>query len=545
MSEQFPDQDDSATFGSPPVTETPIVQEAPIQADEIAIDVVTPTVDEAPTSADPIDDGSNAEEFYKWDAVPPARARITRPIVSDKQTPSVESLDMPPARIEHMDAMVSRIPNLSDSTDMKDIQWSRTFMGAGAYLPYENQYKGAIEREGSDWQQGVSDGNTMIRSVTPRFNRNTKEKLTGDSAVQYALAYLGLGDLFVVNLWNSGFWVTFKPAPDVAWETLNRLLASEELRVGRATYGLSHSSHTSLTQATIVDYISQFVYSTSVKTSEMPISDIRKYMSVHDIHNFIFGFLAANFPHGLTIDRACIAGPDKCREVTTQTLEVCEMQLVDNSVFTTPELRAHIRQRQAGSVSLEEVLRYQKNIAPNAPWVYDVDNGAKKRLRFHLAPPSAEKEFEMSYNYIEDIKQGVLSAVTADTSVSERNAMMNESISATDMCVYAHWVKEIEYEDGNVVDDPAAITKTLLNFTKDAVLRESFMRSVIKYIDRSTVSVLGIRPLECPKCGAVHSTTNEEHPEFQDIIPLDIVNVFCHLAEFKSRIIRARAQLQG
>lgn len=553
-----PDQDaNSDTFGVLSHAESLLRQQVAAQAEAEApvtstpvetppTEVVTDDAVFAEAPAEPVVDSTPEEEeaiaAYGFTAIDPARVKITRPTVSDKQTPSVESLDMPPARLEHMESQVSRVPNLSDSSDMNDVNWSRTFMGSASYLPQENQYKGALEREDADWQQGLFDNNAMVRSVTPRFSRNNKEKLTGDSAVQYALSYLGLGDLYVVNLWNSGFWVTFKPAPDVSWETLNRLLAAEDIRIGRSSYGLSHSSHTALTQATIVDYISQFVYSTSVKTAEMPISDIRKYMSVHDIPNFIYGFLAANYPHGLTIDRACVAGPEKCREVISQTLEMTELQVVDNSMVDTPELRAHVRQRQAGSVALADVLRYQKNLRANAPYAYDVLSGSQKKIRFHLAPPSAEKEFEMSYNYIEDIKQGVLSAVTADTSVAERNTMMNESIAATDMCVFSHWVQAIEFEPENIVDDPAAISKMLLNFTKDATLRDNFMRAVMQYIDRSVVSILGIAPLTCSKCGAVHSRPHDDHPEFSDFIPLDIVNVFCHLAEFKSRIIRARVQ---
>jgi len=473
----------------------------------------------------------------------PARAQMARDMVSDKQTPAIESLRMPSADIHQNTDLLSRFPNMTKSASEDDAEWLSTFIDGLRMVSANRQYLNALTREGSDWRQGLFDNGDVIRSQIPRFARPKGEMLTGSSAIQHAVSYLGLGDTFTAAMWNSGFWVTFTPMPEVAWLELNRLLGAEEVRLGRNSYGLAHSGTTQLTQETIVNYVLQFVYSTSVKSNEMPVASIPQYLSVHDINSFLWGFVCANFPHGFTIERSCVVDPTHCRNKVEETLEMPELQVVDNSVLDTG-LRAHMRKRQQGSVPLQAVLDYQEKLALNTPQVVDVQTGSGKVVKMTLSPPTALQAFDMSHAHVDMVTTAVQKTVTQDTSLRERHMALNDYFTATEMRIYQHWVKSIELGDGNIVEKEEDIQKLLGTFSKDATMRMSFLDEISKYIDKSVASIIALSPMVCKKCGADHSRKSAHNPELRDVIPFDITHVFSLLAEFKARMVRARASIE-
>lgn len=471
----------------------------------------------------------------------PTSARIDRPMVSDKQTPAVESLRMPSADINQNTDLLSRFPNMTKSASEEDKEWLSTFIDGLRMVSANRQYLQALQREGSDWRQGLFDNGDVIRSQIPRIAQPRGESLTGSAAIRHAVSFLGLGDTFTAAMWNSGFWVTFTPMPEVAWLELYRLLGAEEVRLGRATYGLAHSGATQLAQETIVNYILQFVYSTSVKSNEMPVADIPKYLSVHDINSFLWGFVSANFPHGFTIERSCVVDPTQCRNKAEETLELPELQVVDNSVLDTAA-RAHMRKRQQGSVPLQAVLEYQERLVLNTPSVVEVQTGSGKVLKMKLAPPSALHAFDMSHAHVDMVTTAVQKTVTQDTSLRERHMALNDYFTATEMRIYSHWVQSIELGQDNVVEGEEDIQKLLATFTKDSVMRMSYLDEISKYIDKSVASIIALSPMHCKKCGANHSRGSAHNSELQDVIPFDITHVFSLLAEFKARMIRARSE---
>lgn len=469
----------------------------------------------------------------------PCNVTITRPMTSDKETPAVETLRMPSADVQQHKDLLARFPNMTKNVSPSDADWLATFIDGLRMISSNRQYQASLTREGSDWRQGLEDDGSIIRSQIPRFTRPAGQALTGSDAVRHAVAYLGMGDVFSAAMWHSGFWVTFSPAPEIAWLELNRLLASDEVRLGRDSYGLAHSGMTALAQETIVRYITQFVYSTSVKANEMPIADIPKYLSSHDVNAFIWAFVVANFPHGFNIERACIVDPTTCRHKNEETLEMTELQVVDNTVFDVA-MRTHMRKRQQGSVPLQAVIDYQERVASCAPQTVEVKTGSQKVIKMTLAPPTADKAFDMAHNHVDMVVQAVQRTVTAETSVRERHMSLNDYFTATEMCIYQHWIKSIEFND-NIVENESDIQELLGAFTKDPVLRASYLDAISAYIDKSVISVIGLSTMVCGGCGKSHTRESKLRPELQDVVPFDITHVFLLLAEFKSQVIRARA----
>jgi len=466
--------------------------------------------------------------------------KIDRPMVTDRATSSDLVVDMPSAAVHHTQELVEKFPNLSGLTSAADINWSQRYMSGMFAATYAQGLDASLRREGSEWSQGVKVGGETIKGFVPVAKRVPGQALTSDQAVQMAMSHLGLGDFFMTPLWESGFWVMFKPVPDYVWIEINRLLGIHDIKLGRNTYGLVHSGQTSLTVETIINSITPYIHLTSVKQSEMPISDVPNYLAATDKFNFIWGFICANYPQGFTTERACFADITKCRHVVSDTLEVPDMQLVDWKGLG-PDAIAHMRSKSPNSMSLQSVLDYQKKIRDRTQEVIEFKTGSQKTIKMRLEIPALKHEFDAMTEHVQKIREAVLRTVTSDTAISERDRLLEQYMVSAELSLYRHWITEVIVHEDFPITDKDAISKTLDALTKDAVLRANFFEKVTKFVDNCSYSVLAIETLKCPNCGAVHSNEHATNPEFRDCVPVDIVQLFSVIAEQNTRAVRARS----
>lgn len=466
--------------------------------------------------------------------------KITRPMTSDKETPADLTIDLPSAAVHRSQELIERFPNLSGLTYGPDINWSQRYMGGLFMATYGHGLDASLSRKGSEWGQGAEYNGETIKSFIPVTKRTPGQTLTTDQTIQMAMSHLGLGDYFMTALWESGFWVMFRPVPDYVWIEINRLLGIHDIRLSRATYGLIHSGMTSLTVETIINAILPYVHRTSVNQAQLPLTDIPKYMSTTDKYNFIWGFIVSNYPHGFTSERSCFADITKCRHVVTDTLEIADMQLVDYKGLGEDAI-LHMRSKAPGSMSLESVLEYQKKIRARTDKIVELKTGSQKTIKMKLSIPSLLKEFIAMTEHVEKIRDAVLKTVTSDTPVRERDRLMEEYMVSAELAMYRHWVNQIVVTEAFPIDDEKAIADTLEVLTKDHVLRADFFAKMTEFINNTSFSLIAIETLKCPNCGATHSNENALNPEFRDCVPVDLIQLFSVIAEHKTRVVRARA----
>lgn len=469
---------------------------------------------------------------------PPHNVTVTRPMTAQGVLKQPETLSLPAASNATQSELIRTIPNVRQDSDAKDVDWAANFYKGQTMTPVNGQLDDALSREGSDWHQGVQIGGELLRSTIPKLPVHQNAKLEGNQAYQAAMTHMQLGDIFFTGLWNSGFWVTFKPAPDPIWITINRILGTEVMGITRETYGLLHSTATSLAISTVISLLIPYVYSTTVNPSEMSIDKITEHMSSLDEQDFIWGFIASNFPRGVNIERSCIADPSKCRHVIAETMNIRELQLVDLDLIPEP-LRQHMRSRKPGSMSLASVKEYREKLLSASDTTLKLTNVSGQEATLSLSVPTSLKKAIMSDNYVADIHQDVMKAVTSDTPSNQRAAMYDEYNTATEMRLYQHWVKEIHL-DTNVIDDPKDIANILGSWTRDNSMRVQFFEGIKKFINSASISVLALEAAICPNCGSNHSRPEQQTRGKTDCIPLDMLQLFSDLAEFKQQLNSAR-----
>jgi hypothetical protein len=471
-------------------------------------------------------------EDEKSQNVTPSRATVSPGTVNVNET-----CMFPSASSAYHEALSRGFPSLRQLSSAEDRRWGATYLNSLWTNPADNALQSSLSREGSDWRQGVHVNGELLRSQVPHYQAPVNKIVTGEQALTLAYAHMEMGDIFHAGMWNSGFWVTFKPAPEPVWLNINRLLGADVTRLCRDTYGLLHSTATSLTVSTIIDAILPFVYATSVNPGEMAINDIPQHLKASDELDFIWGFICANYPRGFNIERSCLADPSKCRTVISEVIHPQELQWVDNAAL--PEFcRSHMRNRGAGKMSLANVKEYQERLDAHLGQVITI--GKNRTTELTLSSPTSHQKRIMTEAYVEGIKSSVLSSVTDDVPMSQRESMYQEHMAATEMRMYQHWVSKIVF-DSITVDKPEDIANILGIWTRDNDLRVQFFEEMAKFLDKTSVSVLALQAVVCPNCGADHSSPTQIGLGKIDCVPIDIIQVFSLLAEFKTRVISARA----
>lgn len=542
-----------------PPTSVQTGNQSKVEDDLTLIDLSTPATAIAPVEAvkeEPVEQENPSEESAqaeKKDEVtfsrmpvlefdtPPHNVELTTPTTVPGEGIFADSLDLPSAASGTQEKLISTFPNLKDVKDPSDRAWASTFMQSMQMVPAANMLDGAFSREGSDWRQGIEINGETIRSAIPRFKSPSNSEISGEQGLQMAFSHMGMGDFFHAAMWNSGFWVTFKPAPEAVWLNINRILGQNVAGISRETYGMLHSSATALAISTVINSILPYVYATSVDNNEMPVTSIPKYLSNHDEHDFIWGFICANYPQGVSIERSCITDPNVCRFLIKEKLQVTELQVTDRAALPE-ENRLHMRSRSHGSMSLKSVIAYQERLNASFSSVITLKGSSGKEAKLTLAIPSSEKKTAMSNAYIADVQESILATVTDELPVEQREALFDERMAATELRLYQHWVKRIELSDdrNNAITDETTIANTLGVWTRDPVLRTQFFEELMKFINNSTVSAIGMAPAKCPSCGGDHVRPEQRLRGKIDFIPLDVIQVFSYLAEFKTRLILAR-----
>lgn len=523
-----------------PVPSTPAVPATPVEAPK---DIPVDPPKETPAPKAKADEGVLFAPMPTLEfETDPHNVTLTKPTTSPGSGHFFESLDLPSASQGTQEKLMATFPNLKDMKNKDDVRWGQTFMQSMQMVPANGAIDGSLSREGSDWRQGVEINGDVIRSAIPRFKQPNNSVLAGEQAMQMSFTHMGLGDFFHAAMWNSGFWITFKPAPEVVWLNINRILGQDVSGISRQTYGMLHSAATSLAVSTIINSLLPYVYATSVNNNELAIADIPKYLSNHDEHDFIWGFISANYPQGVTIERSCIVDPNVCRETISERLEIPELQVVDNTIL--PEVnKIHMRSRGHGSMSLKSVLEYQERLLSASDSVITLKGSNGKEAKLTLSVPTSDKKSRMSNAYVAEIQEAILATVTADIPMSQREPLYEEQMTATELRLYQHWVKKIELSDdrNNIIEDETAIASTLGGWTRDPVLRQQFFDEMGNFINRSNISAIGMEPAKCPKCGGDHNRPSQRVRGKIDYIPLDMIQVFSYLAEYKTRLILARA----
>jgi hypothetical protein len=434
---------------------------------------------------------------------------------------------------------VKMLENISnyDETNTNAAEWKQAITDGLSCNTLENILVDTVNDKDSRFLQTIEVNGKKLSAKPPVSKSISNEDLKGERGVLKALSQLGLGTPFTVPLYHSGIWLTFKAPTEGYLLELNRQFISDKITFGRSSYGLAYSNTSCYTIDRLVNAALDHLHTATIDTATISRTELLELLSTNDIYHVIWGFAATIYPKGIQYQRACIADPDNCNYVLKAVIDVQKFQYT-NDLALTEEQKVFMSSRQPRSKTVESVKLYQASLMRSANRQVTVigDNGVG--LTFNLKTPSISEYIEAGYRWVNSVVSDVESAI-AEMPKEAREKHLIRRGQATAMRNYVHYVQSVELEDNNVITDTDTIEKLMDSISTDDSLRENFTKEVIKYINSSTISIIGIPAYDCPNCGK-ENKSDHQFPNLSEIIPLDVVQLF--FQQHGQRMLRLRTR---
>lgn len=524
-----PSNVDKVTQKKEVTEETPTFVDASKPSKEPEETVITEPVTDKTKETESVKDPS--PEFKKAETNYSFNARTISPILLNigHESSNLDAVSLPSDSNKILQDVAEQTPKI-EVTAANIERWVEVVKTGADLNALEGYMKERLNDDNSDFVNEVEQDGIELNGYMPKFKQTDNQTLSGDRAILSFINHLGSGSLFKTPLWHSGLWITFKPPTDAELVEFNRLISNDKIELGRHSFGLIFNNSISYTNDRIVDFAINHIYSMSGK-GDVTIASLKEYIDCKDIPILIWGFLCTMYPTGFKYSRGCISNPEKCNYVLNDTLNIRKIMFTDLNSLTERQ-RLYMCERQSNQKDSTDLKRYVDEFKLSVGRVVDIEENGKK-ISINLKNPSVKEYIDSGYIWISDIVTSVEEAMGSDVSDVEKNRQIDLHGKASSMRQYRHWIKSIEFDD-NIIEDSNTIDRLISDLSSSDNIRDKFMEEVRKYINDSTISMVGIPVYACPKCGIDQEDKNIKK-EFANIIPMDLVQIFFHLLAHRLR----------
>ncbi len=431
-------------------------------------------------------------------------------------------ISLPSSNLDEIEESINSITSDKENffKNESNANWLQVIQNAITNLVFNNGLTPSLDNKDALFKQHISSPSGDLKPGTPKFKKSpTGQQYAGEAALIRIKSAIGLGTVFSIPLWHSGFWITLKAPSDSAVLELYRSLSEEKKTLGRATYGLVFGNNSVYYNKILVDFIVANIYNTSIKlTGEQ---NIRDYIKIQDLSVIIWGLACAIYSKGFNYQRACVVDPEECTHIVTEKLDLRKLLWVDSKSLTPQQIN-HMTNRAPDSMSVESVKSYTDGFS-----VIGVNEkiALNDTVSVVLKAPTIKEHIEAGDRWVSDIEQTYIEALTEKTTIKERNEYLNNHGKATMMRQYTHFVKSIiidedEYTDIDIIEG------TLSEMSSEDSLRETFLEKCKYYINKNIISLVAIPTYKCPNCGNEQPTNHDKGKVFRSLIALDSTQTF-------------------
>lgn len=423
--------------------------------------------------------------------------------------------------------------------DAQARQWGSTLESSMAFVNTDDALIRALNRPGSEWGQSVLHGNRHLIASTAKMPAYTGRELKDSQAVLYAMSSLNLGAPVQKPMWQSGFWVTFRPASEESWVNFNERLASDKIRFGRHASGLIFSNLNTIFVERALEFAADHMVETNIRFEGVSMRDsILDLLLEPDISSFLWGFLCANYPSGYPISRSCTADVKECSNVIEDMVNLSILQVTDSSAIDERG-RAHMSKSHNASVTVKEVQEYQSSLLLNTPRTIEIFKSESIEQKAIFKIPTARERIAAGRRWIDGIIDMANKIVAKDATDRQREQLYTEYAKSSILREYSHFISELEINT-NVIRDQQTLENVLTETTPHEEMRRAIYEKVRDYIEDSTISMIAIPNYHCPVCEGPQDKEADKRKRFVNCIPLDVLQAFFSLAMLRITEIRSR-----
>lgn len=492
----------------------------------------SPAPSDEPAAAAASESGEDAEDFRR-PLLPDATNvrqdyQISYPR-DDNKGRYLERIFMPAGRPQDLNDAIAAAPNVRIDDTSTSQEWARSLHGGFEAAMVGDAFGSSVMRTDALWCQNVQSEAGVLEAKAPEHGTSSGVVMTGERAILRMRHFMGMGSVFQIPLWHSGFWIALKAPSDSALLELDRRIMMEKIFLGRDTHGLVFSNHSVYIVGWLTDFVLSHVYDTSV--DGWAADDLGKRIDSRDIPTLIWGMTCLIWTRGFNYSQACAAVPEKCNHKTEERLDVTKLHWTDNRAFT-PWQVGHMAQRNV-KVKPEAVEKYQQEFTRGRSRHCKLS----ETISVLLKSATIDQYLDSGNRWVGAIVNMVDRAFKLEPDNEERNAIIDEQGKSTTMRQFAHYVQEIHLPNRNRIIEPDTIEMALSELSSDPALVEKFMNEVGSFINDSTISLIAIPQHDCPKCGTPHKAPFHRFP---NLLPIDIGATFFGLLVQKVAMIRGR-----
>lgn len=468
-------------------------------------------------------------------------AKVNFPLNMPETNTDTEVINLPGRSERDTMEALKKVPNINLTANSEARDWANVMSDGLSYLTMEDTLGSTLRDPEAEFSNSNAHNGLNLNAGVPRFKK-ASGPISGETALMRMMSHLGMGNVFQVPLWHSGLYVTIKPAVETELIELQRKINAEKIRLGRQSYGLLHSLTTVFIVDLLVSFVMEHVYDTTAISDDINLTNLRDHVVCQDIQSLVWGLIVSQYPRGFTYRRSCTADPTKCNHVVEETLNVSKLQFTNMKGLTEWQ-RNFMATRQSKMKSGKDIAHYKTELTKIQKRRVVFNEGSDGEIAFYLRTPTLSEYIDAGHRWIAGIAENVESVMGMEPSQNDRNNEITLRGQATAMRQYSHWVEKIEDssdpENISVIEDRETIEKTLNFMSASDTIRNFFISEVLKYINESTVSVIGIPVYDCPACKQPQEP-NKQLPHHAEILPIDVLQVFFGLMTQKINKIQQR-----
>lgn len=389
---------------------------------------------------------------------------------------------------------------------------SRTLSAIWQDLYFDN-----IDKEGN-WGQYVVHNEAKLGAgkVRPENMRDP---------VMAIRASFGQGSVVQIPLWNTGLWISFRAPALQALLDLDQRIRMEKITLGRAANGMAFSNTEVYTVETYMRFALEHVVSVNYlfETADT-VEELLTVIRARDYQQVLWGLISAMYPDGYMFRQPCVA--DNCDHVDEMILNFARLGMVDRDKINAKQaLMMASRKTKRDRAWLEEYQRefsfYEKRVSMN------------DTLTAVLRVPTLQEQITAGHLWVDGIAKATTEAFGHRLAEMDRVRHIMRSGALTNLRQYSHWIAHFEHAieadtEPRIISDVEDKDRILEMLSESPELSDILGREIMTWIQKSTVSYVGLPKIKCPACQG--ESTDQSHPH---LIPLDIGYIFFTLAAFK------------
>lgn len=373
--------------------------------------------------------------------------------------------------------------------------------------------------------------------IAPRhISVSAKNKeVTGTLAQAVFGQLIGMGGIYQMPLYHSGFSITLKDISNTTILDLQTKLNEDMLALGRTTGGVIFSNYQVRGHRILMDFVLSHLHTS---TLDVDAFDLPQYIRLPDLQNVYLLLLKYLYPNGYNAVIMCsesleqVDKEPKCNFKASVTVDPLKLLRVDKSKLNTAAIRL-LAKRKNKSVSIEEVKNYQDTLSA-------LDNEVKEIktdfgiLFLELKTPTAAEYFELGEEWIYSIEDSIEDVIATDDN-NERLKLIHVKARQSILNIYLHYVASVRDNNGTVSTSKSDIMEIFEMFTSNEKLSKQIMLTIIDYINTHTLSLVGITSYKCPNCAKMNTGPSTDLG--RRVIPLDIFKIAFYLRAIKQKQI--------